>query len=128
MADMFFKRFVDAASYAKRLARESGVSVKLERTYEEWVVFDPNTLQPRDSQPDLLPALPPRDHDAWARGPLERVEDELARERREREQEQADYDDQKAYGEAIGENTPPRLKEATCEACGRPLSFCRCGD
>ena len=39
MANVFFKTYTEAASYAKRRAQESGVSVKFGRSNEEWVVF-----------------------------------------------------------------------------------------
>jgi len=50
----------------------------------------------------------------------------LAQEKLEREQRQREYADQKAYDETIKEITH-RAKERNCEACDRPVSFCRCG-
>lgn len=124
MADTFFETYEQAASYAKQCAQKSGQPVKLERRNEEWVVYAPPFSQHNDSKP--LPNPPPWFHDSFGQeyGVPRRVM--LAQEKLEREQRQREYADQKAYDETIKDITH-RAKEGNCEACDRPVSFCRCG-
>lgn len=123
MADAFFETYEQAASYAKQCAQKSGQPVKLERRNEEWVVYAQPFSQHNDSKP--LPNPPPWFHDSFGQeyGVPRRLM--LAQEKLEREQRQREYADQKAYDETIKEVTH-RAKEGYCEACDRPVSFCRC--
>ncbi len=126
MANMIFKTYAEAASYAKRCAQESGSSVTMGRVNEEWVVYDP-TFPPqsigRSDYPSSRPLRIVRHGDPWGySGP---TRPETAQESLDREQRQREYADQKAYEEAIRANAP-RIKEAVCEACDRPISRCRC--
>lgn len=134
MADGFFKIFSEAASYAKLRAQELSVSVKLERNNEGWVVVIPEYSQPQYSQPNASkPAVttvcPIPDESRLpeyeGRAYWGDFAEETAQRKLEREQRQRDQDDQKAYEEAIRANTP-RIKEPECEACGKPISRCRC--
>ena len=125
MADTLFKTYAEAASYAKRRAQELGSAVRMGRLNEEWVVYDPTSSPRSVSYPDHRPTPQPYT-DPWRPDYWKRREEEAAQEKLEREQRQREYEDQKAYEEAIRANTP-RIKEAICEACDRPISRCRCG-
>lgn len=123
MVNPTFKTYPEALSYAKQRAQELGSSVSLGRLNEEWVVYDPESpLQtvPYADQPPPPPITGPREPDDW-----KQREEELAQEKLERELRQQEYADQAAYEEIIQANTP-RVKEAVCEACDRPISRCRC--
>lgn len=126
MVDTIFKTYEDAASYARRRAQELGSSVGMGRLNEHWVVYDPATTPQRIEKPDGQSPPPVRvirhgnPWEFWGSG-----RPETAQEKLEREQRQREYADQKAYEEAIRANTP-RVKEAVCEACDRPISRCRC--
>ena len=121
MTDTFFETYEQAASYAKQCAQKSGQSVKLERRNEKWVVYAPSfSQQPvSDSNP------PPWFNDFFGQEygvPRRAI---LAQEKLEREQRQREYADQKTYDETI-KTIAHRAKEGNCEACDRPVSFCRC--
>lgn len=126
MADMTFNTYEEAASYARRRARESGSSVGMGWRNEQWVVHDPATTPQRIEKSDYQSSPPVRvilhgyPWESWGSGGPATAQEIL-----EREQRQAEYADQKAYEEAIRANTP-RVKEAVCEACDRPISRCRC--
>ncbi len=126
MADTFFETYQEAASYAKLWAQKSGLPVKLERRNQEWVVYTPALPQQRVSPSDVLPTMPPTYDDCLGLSNGIRREEVMAQEALEREQRQQEYAAQKAYERTIREHTP-RIKEAKCEACDRPISFCRCG-
>lgn len=125
MADAFFETYEQAASYAKQCAQESGQPVKLERRNEEWVVYAPPFSQQPVNVSKPLPNPPPWFNDSFGQeyGVPRRVI--LAQEKLEREQRQREYADQKTYDETIKSITH-RAKEGNCEACDRPVSFCRC--
>lgn len=90
-------------------------------TYQTEGEFLQDFLSYPDHRPTPQPYTDPWGPDYW-----KRREEEAAQEKLEREQRQREYEDQKAYEEAIRANTP-RIKEAICEACDRPISRCRCG-
>lgn len=125
MTDTFFETYEQAASYAKQCAQKSGQPVKLERRNEEWVVYAPPFSQQPVSDSKPLPNPPPWFNDSFGQEygvPRRAI---LAQEKLEREQRQREYADQKTYDETI-KSIAHRAKEGNCEACDRPVSFCRC--
>ena len=124
MADTFFKTYKEAAYYAKRRAQELGLSVCFGRHNEGWVVNDPVSSSKHIEKIDKRSPTQVRVVQHWE--PWQSwgsTRPETSQEKLEREERQREYADQKAYEEAIAANTP---HEATCEACDRPISRCRC--
>lgn len=116
-----FHNFKDAANYAKTQAKELGFTVKILRCDDGWVVADIESPQAKkkSNEPNDV-RYPEYSNDNW-----KRIEEQRKFEKQEREQTLREYQDQKAYEEAVNSNIP-RYRETECEACGRPVSFCRC--
>lgn len=51
MGDVIFSSYTEAATFAKRLAQELGVSVRFGRHHDEWVVHSPESSTHRERSP-----------------------------------------------------------------------------
>ena len=122
LLDKTFQSFTEAAAYAKRRAQELGLSVRLERFNENWMVHEPAVSSQRSDYPNSNSAPLP-DRDLGESDYLKQKKEQLAQEDLHREFMQRQHEDQKAYEEAIKAN---KVKEQVCEACFRPISKCIC--
>ena len=114
---MLFNSYKDALEYAKTQAKKLGYSTKLLRQNEGWIV---NSIEPTQPQQSYTQYSMQNEH--W-----KQVHEQREFERKEKELLAQEFQEQKAYEDAIQSHTP-RIKVIECEACGRPVSFCRCGN
>ena len=115
--NMLFNNYKDASEYAKTRAKKLGYPIKILRQNDVWAVNSAELTQPQQSYAQYSTQ---KEH--W-----KQVQEKREFERKEKELLAQEYQEQKAYEDAIQSHTP-QTKVIECEACGRPVSFCRCGN